>query len=190
MLHVYFTELISTTKQRGLEWPLLCRWEIDFMFYVVFWNLNTDLFQAARYGHQRVVDILVRKDPGGVNIQSGGGCTPLMLVCMAPNQAVLNDGDIVKRMLDVAEIDLDLKDGQGKTALDWARDKELFMIEKLIMERSTAAKAESLPEVKIRELEDKLKKSEETNFSLRKNIEELSLRIKEQDEKLQNLRSH
>ena len=148
------------------------------------------MFQAARYGHQRVVDILVRKDPGGVNIQSGGGCTPLMLVCMAPNQAVLNDGDIVKTMLDVAEIDLDLKDGQGKTALDWARDKELFMIEKLIMERSTAAKAESLPEAKIRELEDKLKKSEETNFSLRKNIEELSLRIKEQDEKLQNLRSH
>ena len=113
-----------------------------------------------------------------------------MLVCMAPNQAVLNDGDIVKMMLEVPEIDLSLKDGQGKTALDWARDKELFMIEKLIMERINSTKTESLPEIKIRELEDKLKKSEEVNVSLRKNIEELSLRIKEQDEKIQNLRSH
>ena len=135
-----------------------------------------------------MVDILVKKDPSGVNIQSGGGCTPLMLVCMAPNQAVLNDGDIVKTMLEVPEIDLSLKDGQGKTALDWARDKELFMIEKLIMERIDSTK--SLPEIKIRELEDKLKKSEEINISLRKNIEELSLRIKEQDDKIQNLRSH
>ena len=111
-----------------------------------------------------------------------------MLVCMAPNQAVLNDGDIVKTMLEVPEIDLSLKDCQGKTALDWARDKELFMIEKLIMERIDSTK--SLPEIKIRELEDKLKKSEEINISLRKNIEELSLRIKEQDDKIQNLRSH
>jgi len=62
------------------------------------------------------------------------------------------------------------------------------MIEKLIMERIDSTK--SLPEIKIRELEDKLKKSEEINISLRKNIEELSLRIKEQDDKIQNLRSH
>ena len=156
------------------------------IFLILSYNYN--LLQAARYGHQRVVDILVKKDPSGVNIQSGGGCTSLMLVCMAPNQAVLNDGDIVKTMLEVPEIDLSLKDCQGKTALDWARDKELFMIEKLIMERIDSTK--SLPEIKIRELEDKLKKSEEINISLRKNIEELSLRIKEQDDKIQNLRSH
>ena len=38
-------------------------------------------------------------------------------------QAVLNNGDIVKSMLAVEEVDLSLEDNQGKTALDWARDK-------------------------------------------------------------------
>ena len=50
--------------------------------------------------------LLVSADSEGVNLQSGGGCTPLMLVCMAPNQAVLNDGDIVKIMLEAPGIDL------------------------------------------------------------------------------------
>ena len=145
--------------------------------------------QAARYGHSRVVNLLVDSDPSGVNLQSGGGCTPLMLVCMAPNQAVLNDGEIVKKMLSVETIDLEIRDCQGKTALDWARDKELFMIEKLILERMNSCKSEMLPaEMKIRELEEKLKKSEEANKALRLNIEELTLRVKDQDEKIHSLR--
>ena len=145
--------------------------------------------QAARYGHSRVVNLLVDSDPAGVNLQSGGGCTPLMLVCMAPNQAVLNDGEIVKKMLSVETIDLEIRDCQGKTALDWARDKELFMIEKLILERMNSCKSEMLPaEMKIRELEEKLKKSEEVNKALRLNIEELTLRVKDQDEKIHSLR--
>merc|ERR1712111_24756 len=113
-----------------------------------------------------------------------------MGVCMAPNQAVLNDGDIVKTMLDVAEIDLDLKDSQGKTALDWARDKELFMIEKLILEKINSNKtSEMLPEIQIRELEEKLRKSEEVNNSLRQNIEELTMRVKDQANKINELKS-
>ena len=44
------------------------------------------VLQAARYGHSRVVELLVRADPRGVNLQSEVGATPLMLVCMAPNQ--------------------------------------------------------------------------------------------------------
>jgi len=152
----------------------------------------TALMQAARYGHTKVVEILVRASPGGVNLQSGGGCTPLMLVCLAPNQAVLNDGEIVKSMLSVPEIDLNIKDNQGKTALDWARDKELFMIEKLILERANAnlPTAESLPtEIQVRELQEKLKKSEEANRSLRLSIEELTLRVKEQDLKIHSLKT-
>jgi ankyrin repeat protein len=90
----------------------------------------TALMQAARYGHTSVVEVLVEKEKAGVNIQSGGGCTPLMLGCMAPNQAVLNDPQMFRAMLAVKELDLSIKDGQGKTALDWARDKELFMVEK------------------------------------------------------------
>ena len=136
--------------------------------------------------------VTVKHDPSGVNLQSGVGCTPLMLVCMAPNQAVLNDGEIVKSMLAVPQLDLNLKDSQGKTALDWARDKELFMIEKLILERANrTAKEDNLPaEIQIRELQEKLKKSEETNRSLRISIEDLTLRVKQQDEKIQSLRSH
>lgn len=150
----------------------------------------TALMQAARYGHSRVVELLVRADPRGVNLQSEVGATPLMLVCMAPNQAVLNNGDIVKSMLAVEEVDLSLEDNQGKTALDWARDKELFMIEKLITERLNSDESnKSSPEFEIRELQLKLKKSEEINKTLRENIEDLTLRIKEQDQKILNLKS-
>ena len=129
-------------------------------------------------------------DPSGVNLQSKSGATPLMLVCMAPNQAVLNDGGIMTSMLAVKELDLGIKDDKGKTALDWARDKELFMIEKLITERLNADESnKSSPEFEIRELQLKLKKSEEINKTLRENIEDLTLRIKEQDQKILNLKS-
>lgn len=105
-------------------------------------------------------------------------------------QAVLNNGDIVKSMLAVEEVDLSLEDNQGKTALDWARDKELFMIEKLITERLNSDESnKSSPEFEIRELQLKLKKSEEINKTLRENIEDLTLRIKEQDQKILNLKS-
>ena len=105
-------------------------------------------------------------------------------------QAVLNNGDIVKSMLAVEEVDLSLEDNQGKTALDWARDKELFMIEKLITERLNSDESnKSSQEFEIRELQLKLKKSEEINKTLRENIEDLTLRIKEQDQKILNLKS-
>ena len=105
-------------------------------------------------------------------------------------QAVLNNGDIVKSMLAVEDVDLSLEDNQGKTALDWARDKELFMIEKLITERLNSDESnKSSPEFEIRELQLKLKKSEEINKTLRENIEDLTLRIKEQDQKILNLKS-
>ena len=93
-------------------------------------------------------------------------------------------------MLAVEEVDLSLEDNQGKTALDWARDKELFMIEKLITERLNSDESnKSSPEFEIRELQLKLKKSEEINKTLRENIEDLTLRIKEQDQKILNLKS-
>ena len=61
-------------------------------------------------------------------------------------------------------------------------------IEKLILERSNASLAESIPtDVQIRELQEKLRKSEEANRTLRQSIEELTLRLKEQDEKIHSL---
>jgi len=150
----------------------------------------TALMQAARYGHARVVEHLVKADEAGVNLQSGGGCTPLMLACLAPNQAVLTCGEMIKHMLNSPVVDLDIKDSQGKTALDWARDKELFMIEKLILGKINSNKTpELLPELQIRELEEKLRKSEEVNNSLRQNIEELTLRVKDQADKINELKS-
>ena len=74
--------------------------------------------------------------------------------------------------------------------MDWARDKELFMIEKLILEKINSNKTpELLPELQIRELEEKLRKSEEVNNSLRQNIEELTLRVKDQADKINELKS-
>ena len=74
--------------------------------------------------------------------------------------------------------------------MDWARDKELFMIEKLILEKINSNKTpELLPELQIRELEEKLRKSEEVNNSLRQNIEELTLRVKDQADKIKELKS-
>ena len=149
--------------------------------------------QAARYGHVKVVKALVTKEPDGVNIQSGGGMTPLMLACMAPHQAVLHDGEMIKALLDVPGIDLDMKDNGGKTALQWARDKELFLIEKLIVERLNSNKGDGskleLLELKIRELTEQLKVSDDTNVSLRNTVDELQERIKIQDEKINKMRS-
>jgi len=148
----------------------------------------TALMQAARYGHSKVVRSLVTRSPAGVNIQSGGGCTALMLACMAPHQAVLHDGEMIKILLDVPGIDLDIKDNSGKTAQQWARDKELFLIEKLIVERLESQtgdgnKAEDL-EVKVRELTERLKVSDESNTSLRNTVRELKERIRVQDEEI------
>ena len=63
------------------------------------------------------------------------------------------------------------------------------MIEKLILEKVNSNKTfQLLPEIQIRELEEKLRKSEEVNSSLRLNIEELNLRVREQDEKINELK--
>ena len=149
----------------------------------------TALMQAARYGNTRVVEVLVEKDGAGVNIQSGGGCTPLMLGCMAPSKAVLNNPKMIQAMLAVPELDLSIKDAQGKTALDWARDKELFMVEKLIIEREGQGKDQVIQlELQVRMLKEKLEKSENLNKSLRDNLEELNTRVKDQEYEISNLK--
>ena len=121
-------------------------------------------------------------DPSGVNLQSKSGATPLMLVCMAPNQAVLNDGGIMTSMLAVKDLDLGIKDDKGKTALDWARDKELFMIEKLITKRLEHSDPADDLSLIVSDLERKLKVAEDDNKSLKRNIEQMSKRMKEQEE--------
>ena len=137
---------------------------------------------------------LVSKDQAGVNIQSRGGMTALMLACMAPHQAVLHDGEMIRILLEVPGVDLDIKDNQGKTALQWARDKELFMIEKMIVERlNSSSGTEKVNttdclEIKIRELTEQLKISEDSNLKLRNTVEELTQRIKIQEEKITRLR--
>ena len=139
---------------------------------------------------------LVSRDKAGVNIQSRGGMTALMLSCMAPHQAVLHDGEMIRILLEVPGVDLDIKDNQGKTALQWARDKELFMIEKLILEKINSSPSpgsekvtntEGL-EIQIRELTEQLKISEDSNLRLRNTVEELNERIKIQEEKITRLR--
>ena len=139
-----------------------------------------------------MVEALVAADPTGVNIQSQSGTTPLMVVTMAPNQAVLTDGGIMSTMLAVKELDLSIKDNQGKTALDWARDKELFIIEKLILERISSSEKADTDDVanKISDLEKKLKIAEDDNKSLRSNIEEMSKIIKAQEHKIELLSSN
>ena len=107
-----------------------------------------------------------------------------MLLCMAPNQAVLNDGGIMSTMLAVEELDLGIKDNQGKTARDWARDKELFIIEKLILERLNKCAPEHDGDLKVRDLEKKLHIAEKENKSLRIDMEEMSKIIKAQEEKI------
>ena len=153
----------------------------------------TALMQAARYGHTSVVEMLVMKEEEGVNMQSGGGCTPLMLGCMAPNMAVLNDPQMFRVMLAAKGLDLTIKDGQGKTALDWARDKELFMVEKLIIECEGAGEGKEGDkviqlELQVRMLQEKLDKSENLNKALTDNVEELNMRIKDQEVKISFLK--
>ena len=115
-----------------------------------------------------------------------------MLACMAPHQAVLHDGEMIRTLLEVPGLDLGIKDNQGKTALQWARDKELFMIEKLILEKLNSSPEKlnntEVLEIKIRELTERLKISEDSNLNLRNTVEELTERIKIQEEKITRLR--
>jgi len=153
----------------------------------------TALMQAARYGHSSVVQVLVEKAGLGVNIQSGGGCTPLMLGCMAPNRALLNSPKMMQAMLAVPEVDLSIKDGQGKTALDWARDKELFSVEKMMMERLTQGeklgRVDEL-ELQVRMLQDKLEKSENLVNLLQGSVEDLNSIIKDKDLEINSLKGN
>ena len=136
---------------------------------------------------------LVSKDHAGVNIQSRGGMTALMLACMAPHQAVLHDGEIIRILLEVPGVNLDIKDNQSKTALQWARDKELFMIEKMIVEKlNSSSGTEKVNttdclKIKIREVTEQLKISEDSNLKLRNTVEELTQRIRIQEEKITRL---
>ena len=140
-----------------------------------------------------MVRTLVSKDHAGVNIQSRGGMTALMLACMAPHQAVLHDGEIIRILLEVPGVNLDIKDNQSKTALQWARDKELFMIEKMIVEKlNSSSGTEKVNttdclKIKIREVTEQLKISEDSNLKLRNTVEELTQRIRIQEEKITRL---
>ena len=140
-----------------------------------------------------MVRTLVSRDKAGVNIQSRGGMTALMLACMAPHQAVLHDGEIIRILLEVPGVNLDIKDNQSKTALQWARDKELFMIEKMIVEKlNSSSGTEKVNttdclKIKIREVTEQLKISEDSNLKLRNTVEELTQRIRIQEEKITRL---
>merc|ERR1719470_809896 len=104
---------------------------------------------------------------------------------------VLNDPQMFRVMLAAKGLDLTIKDGQGKTALDWARDKELFMVEKLMVESVGGEKEVDKViqlELQVRMLQEKLDKSENLNKVLKDNVEELNMRIKDQEVKISFLK--
>ena len=153
---------------------------------------RTALMQAARYGNANIVRMLVEKNPDGVNLKSNGGRTPLMFGCLAPNKAVLNDPQMFRDMLKVKGIDLSIQDNHGKTALDWARDKELFSVEKLMLKITDKSKCleedriENLESL-VKELQAKLIKAETINKDLQENIVELNEKIKDQEFTIKSL---
>ena len=93
----------------------------------------------------------------------------------------------IRKLLEVPGVNLDTKYNQGKTALQWAR--ELFMTEKLQPCPGTEKlnNPEDL-EIKIRELTEQLKISEDSNLKLRNTVEELTQRVQIQEEKITRMR--
>ena len=70
---------------------------------------------AARYGHDTVIPLLLEAD-AQIDAQNKNGDTPLIL-------ASYNGKEAAVRELLKGNPNLDLKDELGKTALDWARER-------------------------------------------------------------------
>ena len=93
---------------------------------------NTALTQAAWYGHDTVIPLLLEAD-AQIDAQDNSGGTPLIY-------ASANGKEAAVRELLKGNPNLDLKNKYGKTALDYAREKNHQSIVNLLVdhERSWA----------------------------------------------------
>ena len=82
--------------------------------------------QAARYGHDTVIALLLEAD-AQIDAQTNEGVTPLIW-------ASWNGKEAAVRELLKGNPNLDLKDKDGKTALDWAREKKHQSIVNLLVD--------------------------------------------------------
>ena len=76
---------------------------------------ETALTQAAEFGHDTVIPLLLEAD-AQIDAQRDDGFTPLIRASYRGQEAAV-------RELLKGNPNLDLKDKSGKTALDWAREK-------------------------------------------------------------------
>ena len=84
------------------------------------------MIEAARWGHDTVIPLLLEAD-AEIDAQSNDGWTPLILASYYGEEAAV-------RELLKGKPNLHLKDKSGKTALDYAREKNRQSIVDLLVD--------------------------------------------------------
>jgi len=81
------------------------------------WNSSTLLIAAATYGHDRLVDLLIRRG-AELDHQNSYGSTALIAASTYKHQS----GATIVRLLLLAGADTAVADNDGRTALQWAKE--------------------------------------------------------------------
>lgn len=82
---------------------------------------NTPLYQAVRYCHKEIIEIMLKHDASGINNQNNKGKTLLHAA------AYSNDSDIIKLLLSY-RADPSITDEQGKYPMDYATSSKIIDI--------------------------------------------------------------
>lgn len=96
----------------------------------------TPLILAASGGQVEVVRSLLQRGADVNAIAEGSGCTPL-IACLSARHSKRVYRTLCKLLLDAgAAATLSVRDRNGRTALDWARDGRPLEVSKLVEEAS------------------------------------------------------
>lgn len=114
---------------------------------------NTALYEACIYARSNVISVLLEAsaDP---NIANKAGVTPLMRVCGSGDADVIDSPEKTEIVASVAMLiaqgaDIWKQDGDGKTALDYAIDRQRYYVFPVICGFAMFRTIWSLPTVKI-----------------------------------------
>lgn len=91
----------------------------------------TALHWAARYGHSRIVELLLDYPGIAVNSRNRKGQTPLHIA------AAFGHVEVVALLLAFRSVYVNLRDDTGRTALDWANNQKRYRVTRLLQSHVT-----------------------------------------------------
>ena len=90
---------------------------------------RTPLSLAAEYGHESIVQMLIKRDDVDINAKDNHERTPLSLAAMDGHEAV------VRLLIERGDVDINSKDNTGRIPLSWAAMRGHEAVVRLLIER-------------------------------------------------------